>query len=77
MAAFFYIIGKFFELAYDIKKPSGQDRPAAEGNYVANATRRRRRILLRRILFHISEKFSELSDIINAPLWMRTWRRQN
>ena len=27
-------------------KPSGQDRTAAERNYVAEATRRRRRILL-------------------------------
>ena len=28
-----------------LKKPSGQDRTAAERNYVAKATRRRRRIL--------------------------------
>ena len=29
-----------------VKKPSGQDHAAAEGNYVTGATRRRRRILL-------------------------------
>lgn len=29
----------------EIKKPSGQDRTATERNYVAEATRRRRRIL--------------------------------
>ena len=32
-------------ISYDIKKPSGQDRTASERNYVAEATRRRRRIL--------------------------------
>ncbi len=31
--------------SYEIKKPSGQERTAAERNYVARATRRRRRIL--------------------------------
>ena len=35
------IIGK---CSYDIKKPSGQDRTAADRNDVAKATRRRRRI---------------------------------
>lgn len=33
-------------------KPSGQDRTAAEGNYVAEATLRRRRILQAGMLFH-------------------------
>ena len=33
-----------------MKKPSGQDRTASEWNYVARATRRRRRILQNRIL---------------------------
>lgn len=31
-AAVFYSIGKFFELSYGIKKPSGQDRTAAAVN---------------------------------------------
>ena len=31
-------------LSYEIKKPSGQERTTAVGNYVAEATRRRRRI---------------------------------
>ena len=39
-----YIIGKFSELSYDTKKPLRWDRTAAERNYVAKATRRRRRI---------------------------------
>ena len=33
-----------------MKKPSGQDRTVSEWNYVARATRRRRRILQNRIL---------------------------
>ena len=48
--SFFYFIGNFDEIPYEIKKPSGQDRTAAEGEYVAEATRRRRRILQSRIL---------------------------
>ena len=40
----FYYIGKFSELSYVIKKPSGQERTAADWNDVAEATRRRRRI---------------------------------
>ena len=40
----------FDEIPYEIKKPSGQDRTAAEGKFVAEATRRRRRILQSRIL---------------------------
>ena len=40
----FNYIGKFSELSYVIKKPSGQERTAAEWNDVAEATRRRRRI---------------------------------
>ena len=43
--AFFYFTGDFVEFSCKLKKPSGQDRTAAEGNYVAKATRRRRRIL--------------------------------
>ena len=46
----FYFIGNFNEIPYEIKKPSGQDRTAAEGKFVAEATRRRRRILQSRIL---------------------------
>jgi len=49
-AIFFYFIGNFDEIPYEIKKPSGQDRTAAEGKFVAEATRRRRRILQSRIL---------------------------
>ena len=33
------------------KKPSGQERTAAERSYAAKATRRRRRILLYRVLY--------------------------
>jgi len=47
---FFYFIENFDEIPYEIKKPSGQDRTAAEREYVAEATRRRRRILQSRIL---------------------------
>ena len=50
LAVFFYFIGNLNEIPYEIKKPSGQDRTAAEGEYVAEATRRRRRILQSRIL---------------------------
>ena len=39
---FFHYIGKFSELSYVIKSPSGQERTAAEWNDVAEATRRRR-----------------------------------
>ena len=47
----FHFIGNFDEIPYEIrKKPSGQDRTAAEGKFVAEATRRRRRILQSRIL---------------------------
>ena len=59
-----------------MKKPSGQDRTASEWNYVARATRRRRRILQNRIfscrkycvmsknekLNALYEKFSVLSS---------------
>ena len=44
--AFFDFTGNFVEFSCKLKKPSGQDRTAADGNYVAEATRRRRRILL-------------------------------
>ena len=43
--AFFDFTGNFVEFSCKLKKPSGQDRTAADGNYVAEATRRRRRIL--------------------------------
>ncbi len=33
-----------------MKKPSGQDRTESEWNYIARATRRRRRIMQNRIL---------------------------
>ena len=46
---FFHFIGNFDEIPYEIKKPCG-DRTAAEGKFVAEATRRRRRILQSRIL---------------------------
>jgi hypothetical protein len=36
--SFFYFIGNFDEIPYEIKKPSGQDRTAAEREYVAEAT---------------------------------------
>ena len=59
-----------------MKKPSGQDRTASEWNYIARATRRRRRILQNRIfscrkycvmsknekLNALYEKFSVLSS---------------
>ena len=58
-----------------MKKPSGQDRTASEGNYVARATRRRRRILQSRILscfigntvIHSCVKVEPSYEIKNAP----------
>ena len=49
MWQFFCVIGKFFELPYNTKTLR-EDRTAAEWEYVAYATRRRRRILWYRIL---------------------------
>ena len=46
----FCIIEKCFAFSYDTKNPSGQDRTAAERNYIAKAIRRRRGILQSRIL---------------------------
>ena len=42
--------GGFFIALYKAIKPSGQERLAAEWNYVAEVTHRRRRILQSRIL---------------------------
>ena len=39
---FFEFTGNFVKFSCKFKKPSGQDRTEAEGNYVAEATRRRR-----------------------------------
>ena len=58
-----------------MKKPSGQDRTASEWNYVARATRRRRRILQSRILscfigntvIHLCVKVEPSYEIKNAP----------
>lgn len=47
---FYFFIGNFVEFSYKTIKPSGQERTAAEWNYVAEATCRRRRILQSRIL---------------------------
>jgi len=57
----FCIIGNFDEIPYDTKKPSGQDRTAAEGKFVAEATRRRRRILPSRILSCSNRKYTTKS----------------
>ena len=46
----YFFIGNFVEFSYKEIKPSGQERTAAEWDYVAEATRRRRRILQSRIL---------------------------
>ena len=51
-----------FEFFCKFKKPSGQDRTAAEGKFVAEATRRRRRIL--QAGFFFVYKFGELFFII-------------
>ena len=59
MWQFFCVIGKFFELPYNTKTLR-EDRTAAEGEYVAYATRRRRRILRGRILCAVIGKFFEL-----------------
>ena len=48
LTVFFIFIGNFDEIPYEIKKPSGQDRTAAEEKFVAEATRRRQRILQNR-----------------------------
>ena len=58
-----------------MKKPSGQDRTASEWNYIARATRRRRRILQSRILscfigntvIHSCAKVEPSYEIKNAP----------
>ena len=58
-----------------MKKPSGQERTALEWNYVARATRRRRRILQSRILscfigntvIHSCAKVEPSYEIKNAP----------
>jgi hypothetical protein len=42
---------KFRRISYALKKSSGQGRTAAERNYVAKATRRRRRISQARFFF--------------------------
>ena len=70
---FFYcFIGKFVEFSYKAIKPSGQERTAAEWNHVAEATRRRRRILQSRILFYVRENENE-----NAKGRMKTWEFGN
>ena len=53
------VIGKFSEHSYNTKTLR-EDRTAAEREYVAYATRRRRRILYHRILCFVIGKFSEL-----------------
>ena len=40
--AFFYFTGNFVEFSCKLKKPSGQDRTAAEGNYVIKASCRKK-----------------------------------
>ena len=52
-SALFQFTGNFFEFSCKLKKPSGQDRTAAEGNYVAFATHRRR------ILSDVCEKMEK------------------
>ena len=51
-------------ISYNIKKPFGQDRTATERNYVAEATRRSRRILRAGFFYIISnltsKKFKKL-----------------
>ena len=41
MGTRFLFAGNFVEFSCKLKMPSGQDRTAAEGNYVAEAPRRR------------------------------------
>jgi len=76
----FLLYRKFLWNSLYNKKPSGQDRTAAERNYVAEATRRRRRILRSRILFHgviiidgliIIDTFSELCRAVSFSQPMR------
>ena len=66
---FFHYIGKFSELSYVIKKPSGQERTATEWNDVAEATRRRRRIPRAGFFLHQQRVFRagiEI-DVIGQP----------
>ena len=72
-AQFYFFIGNFVEFSYKEIKPSGQERTAAEWNHVAEATRRRRRILQSRILF-IRENENENE---NAKGRMKTWEFGN
>ncbi len=59
--ALFYIIGKLFELPYDIKSPLGRMRTQMQRKYVAEATHLRRRISQSEILFTISNILLPLS----------------
>ena len=69
------------KVLYELKKPSGQDRTAAVRNYVAKATRRRRRIsqarffLISRIRELINELEISLSNFAAAySCWCRAGR---
>ena len=64
-----------------------EDRTAAEWKNVACATRRRRRILLRRILFYVTERdkafwyqlakrLSEAASLIRMEFSIRAWYTQ-
>ncbi len=55
----YFFIGNFVEFSYKKIKPSGQECTAAEWNHVAEATRRRHRILQSRILSVLSKKLGK------------------
>ena len=61
---FFHITGKCSAFSCNLKRPSGQDRTAAERKYIAKAIRRRRRILQSRILYCIGYRKRRICKMI-------------
>ena len=74
--SFSHIIGKCFAFSYDMRKPFGQDRTAAERKYIAKAIRRRRRILQSRILsctiisYMFIGKYSAIGKADQRNIWL-------
>ncbi len=66
--ALFYIIGKLFELPYDIKSPLGRMRTQMQRKYVAEATHLRRRISQSEILFHFSIRLHFQGGVLHAKV---------
>ena len=73
---FFHITGKCSAFSCNLKRPSGQDRTAAERKYIAKAIRRRRRILQSRILsctiisYMFIGKYSAIGKADQRNIWL-------